>query len=109
MSNPMAKYVAAAGLVGALAFGGYTVAGAQDSGSTTTQPGATTEAPTAPGYPGQGQAPDGARPEGGQRGDMEGGCDHDKDGGSTSSGETPSETPAPSSSSGTSSSNTQST
>ena len=103
MSNPMAKYVAAAGLVGALAFGGYTVAGAQDSGSTTTQPGATTEAP---GYPG---TPDGTRPEGGQPGgDMKGGCDHDKGAAGSGSSETPSETPAPTPSS-SSGSSTQST
>ena len=92
MSTPLTKYVAAAGLAGALAFGGYTVAGAQDSGSTTTtQPGATAEAPATPGTAPQGDRPDGAA-----------GCDHDQgtDGGGTSGG-TPSETPAPSTSSGT--------
>ncbi|MCU1372165.1 MAG: hypothetical protein JWO77_3359 [Ilumatobacteraceae bacterium] len=47
MSNPLTKYIAASALVGALAFGGFTVAGAQDGGSTTTTP--TTEQPsTAP-------------------------------------------------------------
>ncbi|MCU1370274.1 MAG: hypothetical protein JWO77_1468 [Ilumatobacteraceae bacterium] len=48
MSNPLTKYIAASALAGALAFGGFTIAGAQDSGSTTT-PTTTTEQPsTAP-------------------------------------------------------------
>ena len=101
MSNPLTKYVAAAGLAGALAFGGYTVAGAQDSGSTTTtQPGATTEAPATPGTAPQGERPDGAA-----------GCDQDQgtDGGGTSGetpSETPNETPAPSTSSSGTATNT---
>ncbi|HWJ64751.1 MAG TPA: hypothetical protein VNS19_22445 [Acidimicrobiales bacterium] len=55
MSNPLTKYVAAAAVAGAVAFGGFTIAGAQDGGSsTTTTPPATSQ---------------GERPEG---------CDHDR-------------------------------
>jgi len=42
MSHPLTKYVAAGALAGAVAFGGFTLAGAQDGGSTTTTPPATT-------------------------------------------------------------------
>ena len=41
MSHPLTKYVAAGALAGAVAFGGFTLAGAQDGGSTTTTPPAT--------------------------------------------------------------------
>jgi hypothetical protein len=70
MSNPLTKYVAAAAIAGAVAFGGYTIAGAQHGGSTTTTP------PAAQGEPHQ-APPTGEHP---------GGCDHDKGDAGSSSG-----------------------
>lgn len=94
MSNPLTKYVAAAAVAGVVAFGGFTIAGAQDGGSTTT-----TTPPASQGERPEGQAPGQA---GGQRTDGERpeGCDRDK--GEAGSTATPEATPQ------TESSNTQS-
>ena len=87
MSNPLTKYVAAAALAGAVAFGGFTIAGAQDS-----TPSTATTAPTEQSAPqgapeGTQQAPpsgeapatpDGTRPP-------KGNCDQDKGGGAAGS------------------------
>lgn len=100
MSTSLTKYVAASALAGVIAFGGFTIAGAQDGATTTTAP--TEQDQTAPPA---GEAPDGARPEGGRPDGAD--CDREK-------GEAPAEgsstQPAPGTSSGsTESSNSTST